>query len=183
MTLNSLIRSILPSSASIFQTYGAPLQTAGASSGSFLKLPSPLTSSLCADQNPAAFLVSQAFECSRRVDIEQCEGMEALSMAHYSSPAILRVPNSMTQVSIKIQSVMYRSLNHTLTQLEGHGVLRPSLVSTGQDRLCSNVVLQVGIQCASAVLSDCLTPACGAQGTAHRPEGTVLHTMLIPFLV
>nr|BAE26058.1 unnamed protein product [Mus musculus] len=123
--------------------YGAPLQTAGASSGSFLKLPSPLTSSLCADQNPAAFLVSQAFECSRRVDIEQCEGMEALSMAHYSSPAILRVPNSMTQVSIKIQSVMYRSLNHTLTQLEGHGVLRPSLVSTGQDRLCSNVVLQV----------------------------------------
>lgn len=38
-----------------------------------------------------AFLVSQAFECSRRVDIDQCEGMEALSMAHYSSPAILRV--------------------------------------------------------------------------------------------
>lgn len=38
-----------------------------------------------------AFLVSQAFECSRRVDIEECEGMEALSMAHYSSPAILRV--------------------------------------------------------------------------------------------
>ncbi|XP_076778872.1 tectonic-1 isoform X2 [Arvicanthis niloticus] len=123
--------------------YGAPLQTAGPSSGSFLKLPSPLTSSLCADQNPAAFLVSQAFECSRRVDIDQCEGMEALSMAHYSSPAILRVPNSTTQVSIKIQSVMYRSLNHTLTQLEGHGVLWPSLVSTGQDRLCSNVVLQV----------------------------------------
>ncbi|XP_052024153.1 tectonic-1 isoform X2 [Apodemus sylvaticus] len=123
--------------------YGAPLRTAGTSSGSFLKLPSPLTSSLCADQNPAAFLVNQAFECSRRVDIDQCEGMEALSMAHYSSPAILRVPNSTTQVSIKIQSVMYQSLNHTLTRLEGHGVLRPSLVSTGQDRLCSNVVLQV----------------------------------------
>uniref|UniRef100_A0A8C6H391 Tectonic family member 1 n=1 Tax=Mus spicilegus TaxID=10103 RepID=A0A8C6H391_MUSSI len=82
--------------------YGAPLQTADASSGSFLKLPSPLTSSLCADQNPAAFLVSQAFECSRRVDIEQCEGMEALSMAHYSSPAILRVPNSTTQVKYSL---------------------------------------------------------------------------------
>ncbi|KAL6042317.1 hypothetical protein STEG23_012803 [Scotinomys teguina] len=123
--------------------YGVPLQTAGASSGSFLRLPSPLSSSLCTDQNPAAFLVSQAFECNRRVDLEECEGMEALSMAHYSSPAILRVPNSTTQVSIKIQSVMYQSLNHTLTRLEGHGILRPSLVSTGQDRLCSNVVLQV----------------------------------------
>ncbi|XP_038201673.1 tectonic-1 isoform X2 [Arvicola amphibius] len=116
--------------------YGVPLQTAGTSSGSFLRLPSPLTSSLCTDENPAAFLVSQAFECSRRVDIEECERMEALSMAHYNSPAILRV-------SIKIQSVLYRSLNHTLTRLEGHGVLRPSLVSTGQDRLCSNAVLEV----------------------------------------
>lgn len=38
-----------------------------------------------------AFLVSQAFECSRRVDIEECERMGALGMAHYSSPAILRV--------------------------------------------------------------------------------------------
>ncbi|XP_026640894.1 tectonic-1 isoform X2 [Microtus ochrogaster] len=123
--------------------YGVPLQTAGTSSGSFLRLPSPLMSSLCTDENPAAFLVSQAFECSRRVDIEECEQVEALSMAHYSSPAILRVPNSTTQVSIKIQSVLYQSLNHTLTRLEGSGVLRPSLVSTGQDRLCSNVVLEV----------------------------------------
>ncbi|ERE75831.1 dedicator of cytokinesis protein 6 [Cricetulus griseus] len=82
-----------------------------------------------------AFLVSQAFQCSRRVDIEECEGMGALSMAHYSSPAILRV-------SIKVQSVMYRSLNHTLTGLESRGILRPSLVSIGQDRLCSNVVLE-----------------------------------------
>ncbi|KAH0502224.1 Tectonic-1 [Microtus ochrogaster] len=116
--------------------YGVPLQTAGTSSGSFLRLPSPLMSSLCTDENPAAFLVSQAFECSRRVDIEECEQVEALSMAHYSSPAILRV-------SIKIQSVLYQSLNHTLTRLEGYGVLRPSLVSTGQDRLCRNVVLEV----------------------------------------
>ncbi|EGW07443.1 Tectonic-1 [Cricetulus griseus] len=83
-----------------------------------------------------SFLVSQAFQCSRRVDIEECEGMGALSMAHYSSPAILRV-------SIKVQSVMYRSLNHTLTGLESRGILRPSLVSIGQDRLCSNVVLEV----------------------------------------
>ncbi|MEJ1282038.1 tectonic family member 1 [Cricetulus griseus] len=116
--------------------YGDPLQTAGTPSGSFLRLPSPLSSSLCTDENPAAFLVSQAFQCSRRVDIEECEGMGALSMAHYSSPAILRV-------SIKVQSVMYRSLNHTLTGLESRGILRPSLVSIGQDRLCSNVVLEV----------------------------------------
>ncbi|KAL1768514.1 tectonic-1 [Sigmodon hispidus] len=123
--------------------YGVPLQTAGPSSDSFLRLPSPLTSSLCADQNPAAFLVNQAFECSRRVNIEDCEGMEALSMAHYSSPAILRVPNSATQVSIRIQSIMYQSLNYSLTRVEGHGILQPSLVSSGQDRLCSNAVLEV----------------------------------------
>lgn len=41
--------------------YGALLQTAGESSGSFLKLPSPLTSSLCADENPAGKRVRLCF--------------------------------------------------------------------------------------------------------------------------
>ncbi|XP_017655215.1 tectonic-1 [Nannospalax galili] len=122
--------------------YGVPLQTANTSLG-FLIFPSPLTSSLCTDNNPAAFLVEQAVECSRRVDIAQCEETEALRMAHYSSSVILRTPNSTIQVPIKIQSVTLQSLNKTLTRLEGHRILRPALVNTGQDRLCSNVVLEV----------------------------------------
>uniref|UniRef100_A0AAA9RST6 Tectonic family member 1 n=1 Tax=Bos taurus TaxID=9913 RepID=A0AAA9RST6_BOVIN len=70
--------------------YGVPLQT----SDSFLRFPSPLTSSLCTDNNPAAFLVNQAVKCTRRINLEHCEEMETLSMAYYSSPKILRVPGS-----------------------------------------------------------------------------------------
>uniref|UniRef100_A0A8C5P1E1 Tectonic family member 1 n=1 Tax=Jaculus jaculus TaxID=51337 RepID=A0A8C5P1E1_JACJA len=116
--------------------YGVPLQIANASSGLFLKFPSPLTSSLCTDSSPAAFLVSQAVECSRRIDIEHCEEIEALSMAYYSSPAILRVP-------ITIQSITIRSLNKTLTQLEDPDILWPALIAAGQERICNNVVLEV----------------------------------------
>nr|XP_044988117.1 tectonic-1 isoform X2 [Jaculus jaculus] len=122
--------------------YGVPLQIANASSGLFLRFPSPLTSSLCTDSSPAAFLVSQAVECSRRIDIEHCEEIEALSMAYYSSPAILRVPNSSTQVPITIQSITIRSLNKTLTQLEDPDILWPALIAAGQERICNNVVLE-----------------------------------------
>ena len=38
-----------------------------------------------------AFLVNQAVKCTRRMNLEQCEDSEALGMAYYSSPQILRV--------------------------------------------------------------------------------------------
>uniref|UniRef100_G3TI70 Tectonic family member 1 n=1 Tax=Loxodonta africana TaxID=9785 RepID=G3TI70_LOXAF len=66
---------------------------------SFLRLPSPLTSEVCTDDNPAAFLVNQAVKCTRRINLEQCEEIKALRMASYSSPEILRVPNSRTKPS------------------------------------------------------------------------------------
>ncbi|KAM5237734.1 tectonic-1 [Ctenodactylus gundi] len=116
--------------------YGVPLQASNGSSRSFLRLPSPLMSSLCADSNPAAFLVNQAVQCTRRMKLEQCEEMEALSMSHYSTPRILRVP-------IAIHSVTVQSLNRTLTRLEDPGVLWPSLISSDHDRICINVVLEV----------------------------------------
>ncbi|MBZ3891482.1 Tectonic-1 [Sciurus carolinensis] len=116
--------------------YGAQLQTSNDSSGSFLRFPSPLMSSLCSDDNPAAFLVNQAVKCTRRINLEQCEEIEALSMAHYSSPTILRVP-------ITIQSIVIQSLNKTLTRLEHTDVLWPALASAGQERICINVVLEV----------------------------------------
>nr|XP_055091756.1 tectonic-1 isoform X5 [Symphalangus syndactylus] len=78
--------------------YGVPLQT----SDSFLRFPSSLTSSLCTDNNPAAFLVNQAVKCTRKINLEQCEEIEALSMAFYSSPEILRVPDSRTKVKYSL---------------------------------------------------------------------------------
>ncbi|XP_048198921.1 tectonic-1 isoform X4 [Perognathus longimembris pacificus] len=122
--------------------YGDPIQTSHTSSPSFLWLPSPLSTSLCTDGSPAGFLVNKAVKCTRRVRVEQCGETEALSMAHYSSPVIMGVPNSATHVPITIQSITVRSQNHTLSRLEDTAVLRPTLL-TGQDGLCINVVLEV----------------------------------------
>ncbi|XP_058387394.1 tectonic-1 [Diceros bicornis minor] len=119
--------------------YGVHLQT----SDSFLRFPSPLTSSLCADDNPAAFLVNQAVKCTRRMNLEQCEETETLSMAYYSSPKILRVPNSKTKVPITVQSIIIQSLNKTLTRLEDTAVLKQALVEAGDVRICTNIVLEV----------------------------------------
>ncbi|KAB1255740.1 Tectonic-1 [Camelus dromedarius] len=96
-----------------------------------------------------AFLVNQAVKCTRSISLEQCEEIETLSMAYYSSPKILRVPNSGTkgfftlQVPITVQSIVFRSLNKTLTRLEDTDVLRQVLVETGQVQVCTNVVLEV----------------------------------------
>ncbi|EHH66712.1 hypothetical protein EGM_03755, partial [Macaca fascicularis] len=119
--------------------YGVPLQT----SDSFLRFPSSLTSSLCTDNNPAAFLVNQAVRCTRKINLEQCEEIEALSMAFYSSPEILRVRIVLKQVPITVQSVLIQSLNKTLTRREDTDVLQPALVNAGHFHLCMNVVLEV----------------------------------------
>ncbi|CAM9680003.1 unnamed protein product [Rangifer tarandus platyrhynchus] len=120
--------------------YGVHLQT----SDSFLRFPSPLTSSLCTDNNPAAFLVNQAVKCTRRINLERCEEMETLSMAYYSSPKILR--ELTLQVPVTVQSIITRSLNKTLTRLEDTAVLRVSkqgVVEAGHIEICTNVVLEV----------------------------------------
>ncbi|XP_030716179.2 tectonic-1 isoform X3 [Globicephala melas] len=122
--------------------YGVHLQT----SHSFLRFPSPLTSSLCTDNNPAAFLVNQAVKCTRRINLEQCTEIETLSLAYYSSPKILRVPGSGTKVPITVQSIIIQSLNKTLTRLEDTDtdVLRPLvLVEAGHDKICTNIILEV----------------------------------------
>uniref|UniRef100_A0A8C9DDL7 Tectonic family member 1 n=1 Tax=Prolemur simus TaxID=1328070 RepID=A0A8C9DDL7_PROSS len=119
--------------------YGARLQT----SDSFLRFPSPLTSSLCTDDNPAAFLVNQAVKCTREINLEECEKIEALSMAYYSGPEILTVPNSRKKVPITVKSIIIQSLNKTLTQLENTTILQLALISAGPVTLCSNVVLEV----------------------------------------
>ncbi|XP_053443426.1 tectonic-1 isoform X2 [Nycticebus coucang] len=119
--------------------FGAPLQT----SDSFLRFPLPLTSSLCTDNNPAAFLVNQAVKCTREINLEECDQIEALRMAYYSSPEILRVPHSGTKVSITVQSIVMQSLNKTLTQLKRTSVVWPMLINAGPVSICRNVVLEV----------------------------------------
>uniref|UniRef100_A0A8C7BF71 Tectonic-1-3 domain-containing protein n=1 Tax=Neovison vison TaxID=452646 RepID=A0A8C7BF71_NEOVI len=118
--------------------YGAPLQT----SDSFLRFPSPLTSSLCTDNNPAAFLVNQAVKCTRRINLEQCEEIEALGMAYYSSPKILRLSFTL-QIPVTVQSILVQSLNKTLTRLEDMVGLNQTLVEAGDVKICTNVVLEV----------------------------------------
>ncbi|XP_032732192.1 tectonic-1 isoform X3 [Lontra canadensis] len=121
--------------------YGTPLQT----SDSFLRFPSPLTSSLCTDNNPAAFLVNQAVKCTRRINLEQCEEIEALGMAYYSSPKILRVPGLRTEaeIPVTVQSVLVQSLNKTLSRLEDTVRLNQTLVEAGDVKICTNVILEV----------------------------------------
>ncbi|XP_025789140.1 tectonic-1 isoform X5 [Puma concolor] len=119
--------------------YGVRLQT----SDSFLRFPSPLTSSLCTDDNPAAFLVNQAVKCTRRINLAQCEEIEALGMAYYSSPKILRVPGLRTKIPITVQSILMESLNKTLARLEDTDVLNQTLVEAGDVKICTNVVLEV----------------------------------------
>uniref|UniRef100_A0ABI7XPI7 Tectonic family member 1 n=1 Tax=Felis catus TaxID=9685 RepID=A0ABI7XPI7_FELCA len=121
--------------------YGVRLQT----SDSFLRFPSPLTSSLCTDDNPAAFLVNQAVKCTRRINLAQCEEIEALGMAYYSSPKILRVPGLRTkaEIPITVQSILMESLNKTLARLEDTDVLNQTLIEAGDVKICTNVVLEV----------------------------------------
>ncbi|KAF5929307.1 hypothetical protein HPG69_019328 [Diceros bicornis minor] len=99
------------------------------------------------------FLVNQAVKCTRRMNLEQCEETETLSMAYYSSPKILRVPNSKTKVPITVQSIIIQSLNKTLTRLEDTAVLKQALVEAGDVRICTNIVLEVGAQVALKALS------------------------------
>uniref|UniRef100_H0WIJ6 Tectonic family member 1 n=1 Tax=Otolemur garnettii TaxID=30611 RepID=H0WIJ6_OTOGA len=119
--------------------YGAPVQT----SDSFLRFPLPLSSSLCTDHNPAAFLVNQAVKCTREINLEECDQIEALRMAYYSSPEILRIKKKEKKVSITVQSIVMQSLNKTLTQLERTTVVWPMLINAGPVSICKNVVLEV----------------------------------------
>ncbi|KAJ8779321.1 hypothetical protein J1605_012783 [Eschrichtius robustus] len=91
--------------------YGVHLQT----SHSFLRFPSPLTSSLCTDNNPAG--------------------------AWFRNKVI---QDFTLQVPITVQSITIQSLNKTLTLQEDTDVLRPLvLVEAGHDKICTNVILEV----------------------------------------
>ncbi|XP_049643724.1 tectonic-1 [Suncus etruscus] len=119
--------------------YGVPVQT----SDGFLRFPAPFLSSLCIDNNPAAFLVNQAVQCTRRINLAQCGETEVLNMAHYTSPKILKVPNSTVKLPISVHSILLRSLNKTLSFWKGSGLLKPRLMEAGHMKVCRNTVLEV----------------------------------------
>lgn len=49
------------------------------------------------------------------------------------------------QVPITVQSIVIQSLNKTLTRLEDTDILKQALVEAGAVKLCTDVVLEVGI--------------------------------------
>ncbi|XP_067861946.1 tectonic-1 isoform X2 [Heptranchias perlo] len=120
--------------------YGVPIKVVDG----FLRLPAPLATSACTDNNPAGFLVDQATHCSRRIDIAtDCIELPALNMQNYLNFTILPRPNANLNSSIPflLISIILRSLNRTLMRLNDSvaDVREPVLVGD----VCRNVVLEV----------------------------------------
>ncbi|XP_059511013.1 tectonic-1 isoform X2 [Stegostoma tigrinum] len=120
--------------------YGVPVKAVD----DFLRLPAPLATSECTDNNPAGFLVNQATHCSRRFDIAaNCSNFRALSIQHYLNFRILPSPNASSDSAIHLllTSINVRSLNGTLTHPSDHAANNwlPGL----HNDICRNVVLEV----------------------------------------
>ncbi|XP_029076972.1 tectonic-1 isoform X7 [Monodon monoceros] len=108
--------------------YGVHLQT----SHSFLRFPSPLTSSLCTDNNPAG---KREWFSPLSPQLEKAHARVSLVIQDFT-----------LQVPITVQSIIIQSLNKTLTRLEDTDtdVLRPLvLVEAGHDKICTNIILEV----------------------------------------
>ncbi|GCC24042.1 hypothetical protein chiPu_0002441 [Chiloscyllium punctatum] len=138
-TSNSPTTSTPKSTARGYQ-YGVPIKSVDG----FLRLPVPLATSECTDDNPAGFLVNQATHCSRKFDVAtNCSNVPALSTQHYLHFTILPTPNASSNSAIPflLTSVNLRSLNGTLAHtndLDPENWL-PHL----RDDVCINVVLEV----------------------------------------
>ncbi|XP_067911072.1 tectonic-1 isoform X3 [Heterodontus francisci] len=82
--------------------YGVPIKVVDG----FLRLPAPLTTSACTDNNPAGFLVDQATHCSRRFDIAtDCSEFPALSIQNYLNFSIFPSPNANLNSSVNYNIV------------------------------------------------------------------------------
>ncbi|XP_072351202.1 tectonic-1 isoform X1 [Scyliorhinus torazame] len=120
--------------------YGVPVKVVDG----FLRLPAPLATSACADNNPAGFLVNQATRCSRKFDIViDCGSFPALSMKNYLGSNIFPSPNPKLNKSIPffLASITLRSLNGTQIRLNdpADNDWTPRL----HVNVCRNVVLEV----------------------------------------
>ncbi|KAM4708740.1 LOW QUALITY PROTEIN: tectonic-1 [Discoglossus pictus] len=91
--------------------YSSPIQTAD---NTYLKIPAPLGTKACTDNNPVGFLVNQDFTCSRSIQIENCSIPE-LTLGTYTKVRILALPNLTDLVNITVKSILMKSLNGTLS--------------------------------------------------------------------
>ncbi|XP_048467519.1 tectonic-1 isoform X2 [Rhincodon typus] len=120
--------------------YGVPIKAVD----DFLRLPAPLATSECTDNNPAGFLVNQATYCSRRFDIAaNCSNFRALSIQRYLHFSILPSPSASSDSAIPLllTSVNLRSLNGTLTHPSDRAA--DNWLPRLHDDICVNVVLEV----------------------------------------
>ncbi|NXD65228.1 TECT1 protein, partial [Eolophus roseicapillus] len=135
--LNTDDQSLSDANETYRYQYGVPIQTVDA----FLRLPSPVVSSWCSDENPAGFLVNQATKCIRSVSVEKCDDIQAVSMLFYTNSSILaKLYEFVFQVNISVQSIVVQSLNGMRTLLNDRDVLRLPMIL---DELCINIVLGV----------------------------------------
>ncbi|XP_075034551.1 tectonic-1 [Mixophyes fleayi] len=113
--------------------YGSPILTPD----SYLKLPAPLGTRTCTDNNPVGFLESQDSTCSRSVQIENCS-IPALTFGTYKNIQILPVPNSQQWINVTVQTVTIKSIDGVLTCGNLSDYIPSYDSNTG---VCSNVVL------------------------------------------
>ncbi|XP_069789440.1 tectonic-1-like isoform X2 [Narcine bancroftii] len=135
---------LLPSTSSSTSNgyqYGMPIKV----SDGYLKLPAPLVTSTCTDNNPAAFLIDQTTHCSRRIHKStNCTSLPALNIKNYFNFKIFASPNEVLNsgvIPVLLTSIILRSPNRTLIRLKDFDV---NSWTPNQDvNVCRNIVLEV----------------------------------------
>ncbi|XP_062890695.1 tectonic-1-like isoform X3 [Mobula hypostoma] len=128
------------SSTSSSYQYGMPIKVRGG----YLKLPAPLVTATCTDNNPAAFLIDQTTHCSRRIQKStNCTSLPAFSINNYLNVKILPSPNANLNSGIPVflSSIILKSLNGTLIRLKDFAV--NNWLPNQDVNMCRNIVLEV----------------------------------------
>ncbi|XP_059844132.1 tectonic-1 isoform X1 [Hypanus sabinus] len=131
--------SVSSSTSSSYQ-YGMPIKVRGG----YLKLPAPLATTTCTDNNPAAFLIDQTTHCSRRIQKStNCTSLPAFSISNYLNVKILPSPdaNLNSGIPVFLSSITLKSLNGTLIRLKDFAV--NNWLPNQDVNICRNIVLEV----------------------------------------
>ncbi|XP_075128960.1 tectonic-1 [Leptodactylus fuscus] len=115
--------------------YGSPILTRN----SYLKLPAPLGTNECTDNNPVGFLENQDFTCTRNIQLENCS-IPALTLGTYKNVEVLTVPSSQNTVIVTLQAVTIKSVDGAVFRGNLSDYIPSYDTTTG---ICNNVVLGV----------------------------------------
>ncbi|KAM9330897.1 LOW QUALITY PROTEIN: tectonic-1 [Gastrophryne carolinensis] len=105
---------------------------------SYLKLPSPMGTKSCTDNNPIGFLSTQDLTCTRAVQLENCS-VPAVTLETYTGVQILPVPNSQEVVNVTVQTITLQSIDGALIRGNFSNNAPFYNYTTG---ICTNVVLE-----------------------------------------